>query len=127
MGGKRPSRPTHPTLTDYLWTLIQRCWDQDPHLRPEVSEALQVLTLSVSHPFRRSSIRELDGFFVYSDLPAWKQLLDPTLATHKRIPLIATIFSGSDEVEITRNLFGDDAQTFVDVIDEVSIHTFSPQ
>ena len=64
---------------------------------------------------------------MYSDLPAWKQLLDPTLATHKRISLILTIFSGSDEVEITRIFFGDDAQTFVDVIDEVSIHTFSPQ
>ena len=64
---------------------------------------------------------------MYSDPPAWKQLLSPTLATHKRIPLITTIYSTSDEVEIARNLFGDDAQTFVDVIDEVSIHTFSPQ
>ena len=125
MSGKRPSRPNHPALTDQLWTLIQGCWEQDPHLRPEVSEALQaLLAASVSHPFRGSSIRELDGFLVYSDLPAWKQLLSPALATHKRIPLIMTIFSGSDEVEIARNLFGDDAQTFVDVIDEVSIRTF---
>ena len=41
--GKRPSRPTHPTLTEQLWTSIQRCWDQDPHLRPEVSDVLKVL------------------------------------------------------------------------------------
>ena len=61
---------------------------------------------------------------MYSDLPAWKQLLSPNLATHKRIPLIVTIFSGGAEVEIAGNLFGDDAQTFVDVIDEVSIRTF---
>ena len=43
MGGKRPQRPEHPAFTDELWTLIQRCWDQDPHSRPEVSEALRVL------------------------------------------------------------------------------------
>ena len=48
--GGRPPRPTHPTFTDSLWTLMQRCWDHDPHLRPEVSEALEVLlTPSVSH------------------------------------------------------------------------------
>jgi serine/threonine protein kinase len=41
--GRRPPRPTHPTFTERLWTLMQRCWDQDPHLRPEVSELLQVL------------------------------------------------------------------------------------
>lgn len=32
--GERPPRPTHPTLTDGLWALIQRCWDQGAHLRP---------------------------------------------------------------------------------------------
>jgi len=50
MQGKRPPRPTHPILTENLWALMQRCWDCDPHLRPEASEALQVLlTLSVLH------------------------------------------------------------------------------
>ena len=49
--GKRPPRPTHPALTENLWTLIQRCWHHDPHLRPEASEALEVLTSSVSRPF----------------------------------------------------------------------------
>ena len=51
--GERPSRPTHPAFTENLWTLMQRCWDHEPHLRPEVSEALQVLvTPSVSHASR---------------------------------------------------------------------------
>lgn len=43
MNGKRPSRPSHPDFTDELWTLTQRCWDQDPHLRFEVTEVLKVL------------------------------------------------------------------------------------
>ena len=50
--GKRPPRPPHSTFTENLWTLMQRCWDDDPHLRPEASEVLKtLLTLSVSYPF----------------------------------------------------------------------------
>src|ERR1700760_3897460 len=29
MGGTRPSRPTRSDFTDELWTLMQRCWDQN--------------------------------------------------------------------------------------------------
>jgi len=56
--GKRPPRPTHPTFTENLWTLMQRCWDPDPHSRPEISEVLQtLLTPLVSRPFERLYIR----------------------------------------------------------------------
>lgn len=44
MGGRRPPRPTHPTFTHDLWTLMQRCWDQDPHLRPETSWVVKALS-----------------------------------------------------------------------------------
>jgi len=44
MSGTRPSRPIRSEFTDELWSLMQRCWDQDPYLRPEVSEVLKVLT-----------------------------------------------------------------------------------
>ena len=47
--GGRPPRPTDPTFTDSLWELMQRCWDQDPHLRPDSSEVSQILTTSVLH------------------------------------------------------------------------------
>ena len=43
MRGERPPRPTHPTLTDELWALMQSCWDQVPHSRPEISKVLKVL------------------------------------------------------------------------------------
>ena len=53
MQGRRPSRPTHPTFTDDLWMLMQRCWDHNPQSRPDASEALEVLlTPSVSHSFQ---------------------------------------------------------------------------
>ena len=42
--GGRPSRPEHRSCTDDLWALIQRCWDQDPGLRPEILEVSQTFS-----------------------------------------------------------------------------------
>lgn len=36
--GDRPPRPEHPSFTDGLWALIQRCWDHDSRLRPAIPE-----------------------------------------------------------------------------------------
>jgi len=41
-----------------------------------------------------------------------------------RISLITDIFSDGEEIEVVRRLSGDDAQSFVDVIDEVIPHSF---
>lgn len=41
--GKRPERPEHPSFTDELWSLVQRCWDDAPHSRPPTSEVLGTL------------------------------------------------------------------------------------
>lgn len=43
IAGERPPRPTHPSCTDNLWSLMKRCWDQSPHSRPDASEASQIL------------------------------------------------------------------------------------
>jgi len=40
LGGERPPRPTHPALTDRLWKLTQRCWDQEARRRPRLLEIL---------------------------------------------------------------------------------------
>ena len=42
--GDRPSRPEHPSCTDNLWALTQRCWDEDPLLRPEILEVSQAFS-----------------------------------------------------------------------------------
>ena len=51
VGGERPSRPTHPALTDELWMLAQRCWDQDTRRRPN---ALWI-SCSLYVPFRNEA------------------------------------------------------------------------
>ena len=48
-------------------------------------------------------------------------MIDPTLPVNERIPLITSIFSDRDEVEVFKHLPKDDAQAFVNVIDEASI------
>ena len=48
--GDRPPRPTHPSLTDGLWELMQRCWDRDIRKRPQILEALQALNSLISIP-----------------------------------------------------------------------------
>ena len=54
----------------------------------------------------------------------WERLIDRLLTTDERIPLIETIFSDRDKIEVVKRLCGDDAQSFVDVIDEVLLRSF---
>ena len=61
-----------------------------------------------------------------SDLPAWKQLISPTLSTDERIHLITSIFSDRNEAEVVGYLSGDDTQAFVDAVYEVIIHPLLP-
>ena len=60
-----------------------------------------------------------------SEVPPWKRLISGALTTNERTSLIMTIFSDSNQVEIIKHLSGDDAQTFVDTVDDVSSRTFS--
>jgi len=52
LAGNRPTRPTHPSLTDHLWKMIERCWSQKPQKRPEISEV--VLCLRTTSALGRS-------------------------------------------------------------------------
>jgi hypothetical protein len=40
MNGERPPRPSHPTLTNGLWELMQKCWAQDVRERPQMTKVL---------------------------------------------------------------------------------------
>lgn len=91
-------------------------------MRPEVSEALEVLlVLSVFHPFRLLCIvKQRNCPLVFSELPTWKQLISRNIPAPERISLITTIFLDDCQVEMLEHLSVDDTQSFVDVIDEVS-------
>ena len=43
MGGEWPDRPDHTSLTDPVWNVTLRCWDQDPAHRPTMAEVVKTL------------------------------------------------------------------------------------
>jgi len=58
--GKRPERPNHPALTDELWDMIQRCWDQDSQRRPGISDVAHHLR-SIVQQNREDYLRGTPG------------------------------------------------------------------
>ena len=52
-------------------------------------------------------------------MSAWKRSIDQPIAIDKRISLITAIFSNRNVAEAVKCLSRDDAQAFVDVVDEV--------
>jgi len=69
--------------------------------------------------------RQPDRVLVCSGPPTWKRLTSCPLVTRKCIPLVAAIFSDKKEIGVVQSLHGDDAQAFIDVIDEVFPHALS--
>jgi len=150
--GVRPSKPENPLaigFSDRLWELAQNCWDGDNERRPNVARVVEELGRAAAHwagvmppsvqandvasassvcfSFNLSTIYpELDCTPMFSGHTAWKRLISPTLPSHERIDLIGFIFSDRDEAEAFNHISGDDAQAFVDVIDEASICILLP-
>ena len=60
-------------------------------------------------------------------IPAWKRLIGESLTQDERTSLITAIFSDNIETDTANNLHGNDAQTFIDVIDEVISPSFTSE
>ena len=43
LSGSRPGRPAYPSITDDLWSMINRCWNREPERRPEISQVVLCL------------------------------------------------------------------------------------
>ena len=59
------------------------------------------------------------GNRVLGSVPAWKHLISHPLSTDERLFLVMVIFADESEVGQVNHLCRDDAQMFVDVLDEV--------
>ena len=64
LSGKRPERPNHPGITDELWDMIQRCWDQEPQERPGMADVARDLRSIVQQNYSRDI--PADGKYEYS-------------------------------------------------------------
>ena len=63
-----------------------------------------------------------DRFMGYR-ISTWKRSIDRPIAIDKLISLITAIFSNRGVAEAVKRLSRDDAQAFVDVVDEVILHS----
>lgn len=95
--GRRPLQPHHPDFTGSLWKLVQRCWNQEPSLRP-------------------GAIETLEGLLV-CDPPVWKRLIIHKPPMEECIPLLENIFSHHCEVDEFEFLSRDNAQVFINIVD----------
>ena len=64
-----------------------------------------------------------DRFPRCSDNPLWKILIDLPFAKDQRVSLIEDLLSDRSEMEALKDLAGGDVQSFIDVVDEVSIRS----
>ena len=117
---RKPGRPLPPPPPE----LVQRA----PKTAPSSPSAWTSVTSEIHLDNDSSQIArpELPTWVVKPEVPvsAWRQLISHPLPTEKRVTLIMAIFSNKNEVGEVNHLRGDDAQTFVDVIDEVGKFLF---
>ena len=64
-----------------------------------------------------------DQLLSYSDIPVWKTLIDNSLTTDERVSLITDLFSNRDATDSLNTLNESDAQSVIDAIDEVLVHS----
>jgi len=77
-------------------------------------------------PYTAPEVSEVAKVLLTPEVPPWKQLTNRTLTARKRIALITRIFSDRDQIEVVKHLSGDDAQSFIDTIDE-ALDSLTPQ
>ena len=98
MSGARPPRPTHPDFTEELWSLMQRCWAHEPHLRPGTSEALEILfNVSVSFYFWATRCSPSGYCLLRSGTPVGGQQSTQTLTVDDCDPQTTAIFSDTPQ------------------------------
>ena len=143
MNGERPPRPTHLALTDELWELIQRCWNEDRDERPRMLEVLQTLnppppSRTPSRVFSRPQepnhsdaefqlvLREVEpprGLttpYEENSVPnIWRRIGRLDLSNEEYRPLLHTFLSHQDLKSHIQGLQGPGLQGFVELLDNV--------
>ena len=46
--GRRPARPDYPQLSDWVWEVIEGCWEGNPAQRITIAEVVTILEAEVN-------------------------------------------------------------------------------
>ena len=117
--GRRPYRPTHPALTDRLWELMNRCWDQDRHNRPRMLEVLLALNPPIHECTRPNGPLSItaDAQTIVSDIQQRLGIMDPSNEEYR--PLVCALLGHRDLKSHVDSLQNGDLQGFIELLDEV--------
>ena len=119
ISGGRPPRPMHSGLTDELWELMNRCWNQDRHNRPRMLEVLlglNPLANEFPHPSGVPPVTA-DVPSPISDIRQRLENLEPSDEEYR--PLLYALLSHRDLNPYICGLQNGDLQRFVEFLDEV--------
>ena len=119
ISGGRPPRPMHSGLTDGLWELMNKCWDQDRHNRPRMLEVLLALnpfTNECPHPNGLPPVTA-DVPTQISDIRQRLEGLEPSNEEYR--PLLYAFLSHRNLKPYIDRPQNDDSQRFVELLDEV--------
>ena len=110
-------RPEFKKTSDVLKTLIQRCWDNDPAMRPKASELVDYLKENANDLFPGSEPNQITAFLKLSSSESKKQAKFDTALDEEHLvlapkPTIRIIsdssnFSGNSTFDNTCNSSGD--------------------
>jgi len=114
MQGDRPPRPKNLALTDGLWKLMQRCWDQDRHNRPRMSEVSRALGPPIPPPILQRARSEEP----VSNIQQRLEGLNPTDANYRLV--LSQLLDHQGLKPHVQSLEESDLKEFVVLLDKVS-------
>lgn len=117
--GKRPPRPTHPSLTDRLWELVNQCWHQDQDNRPRMLEVLLALNPLIHECTRLSGPPPVAAGMrpLVSDVQRRLENLNPSNEDYR--PLVSALLSHRDLKPHIDSLQKGDLAGFIELLDRV--------
>ena len=103
---------------------LQRSFTDEPHQPSQPHRTPSPNTLTQRSSSTTSTLHATPGPFILVDpkSSAFRRLINHTFSPHEIISLIGVIFTSEAEINIIRDLRGDDAQMFIDVVHGVRPH-----
>ena len=107
---------------------LQRSFTDEPHQPSQPHRTPSPNTLTQRSSSTTSTLHATPGPFILVNpkSSACRRLINHTFSPHEIISLIGVIFTSEAEINIIRDLRGDDAQMFIDVVHGVRPHFLLP-
>ncbi|KAG6908624.1 hypothetical protein DXG01_003949 [Tephrocybe rancida] len=101
--GGRPPRPDPPNsvpeMTDDIWSLLERCWIQDPRERPTSADIIHTLSTTVEQDTRQSTNNEISAYQFRHKMSHQSDILDVETLDQILRPMVSDEEISAEEQE----------------------------